>query len=149
KPESQPPPYIRLAAQEPRAHPRIIRSGIWMVLFVHYDVFAVIWTAPVLNVRQNVLVVGVLCGRRMSDRILVGSESIVARRHRSSARVIIGPFGGLQLFFYVQLLSRFEQQYFHAVRSQNVGSHSPGRARAYYHRIVGPCEVNLCRITPE
>src|SRR5262249_47429013 len=60
KAKSKPAPYIGLSTQAPGAHPGVVRAGVGMVLFVHYDVLAVVGPAPALNVGVDVSVRTVL-----------------------------------------------------------------------------------------
>src|SRR6266404_8551828 len=53
KAQGEPSPNIGLAAKATRAHPGVTRTGERMILFVHYDVLAVVAAIPALHIRSN------------------------------------------------------------------------------------------------
>src|SRR6187549_2397657 len=85
-------PDVRLATQAPRTHPRVVGAGIGMVLLVDNDVLAVVGAAPPLHVGVDLGVGRVLRSvRRLTYRVLVHRERVMARWHLAAAGVIVRP----------------------------------------------------------
>ena len=141
--QRQPSPDVRLPAEAPGAHPRVVRAGIRVILLVDDDVLAVVGAAPALDVGIDVLVRVALAVGRLADRVLVEAERLAVGRHLAAAGVIVRPLHRFQLGVEVELLAGFEEEDVQAARRQDVRGHSPGGSGPDDDRIVGPGEVDF------
>ena len=145
EPQGEPAPDGGLAAEQPRAHPRVLRARVGVVLLVDHDVLAVVGPAPALDVRIDVLVRRVLRVRRLPHRVLVEGDRVPVAGHLAPARVVVGPLHRLQLGLHVELAARFQQQDVQAVRREDVRGHAAGGTGADDDGVVDGGEIGLFR----
>src|SRR5213075_3470000 len=87
KPQRETPPDVGLAAEQPRAHPGVFRSGVWMVFLVDQDVLDVVAAVPAAHVRIHVLVRRSPRVRRLADGVLVVAEGVRTGRETAAPRI--------------------------------------------------------------